>query len=113
MPRLVPSARRASTAWPICWIKTHEACLLLVSEGKKPLGIGLESIRATGSRTPTHQHGWVGVMAKANGMPQLVGDQVARDIGQRERIAARALDPYQGFSPSGQAGGERNEIPLR
>ena len=52
-------------------------------------------------------------MAKSNGMPQLVGDQVARNIGQRERIAVIALDPYQDFSPSWRAGGERNEIPLR
>lgn len=52
-------------------------------------------------------------MAKSNSMAQLVGDQVARDIGQRERIAAITLDPYQDFSPSWRAGSERNEIPLR
>jgi len=109
-PRSVPST---STVWPRCWIHLHEAYLLLVRQRKKPRCIGLESIRATGGRTTTHQHGGIGIVAKSNGLPQLVGDQVARDIGQRERIAAIALDPHQDFFPSWQAGGERNEIPLR
>ena len=109
--RWVPSVRNTSPAWPICWIHLHEACLLFISEWKKPLGIGLESIRATGSRTTTHQHGWVGIMAESNGMAQLVGDHVARDIGQRKRITAITLDPYQVFCPSWRAGGKRNEIP--
>ena len=87
-------------ACPISRIHFQQLGLFVLREGKKLRFLGLKGARTTRGWPTTHEHGWIVIMAQANGMPELVRNQITRDIGQRERSKAVAPDAHQDFAAS-------------
>ena len=107
----------ASALWarrPRARVACQQGRFLGLGQRKKFLCLPLERIGATRRRSTTHERRAIVIMPQPNRMAQLMRDDIARDVGQIQRIEGMALDPEHGLHLlSGlEAPGERDEITI-
>jgi len=78
-------------------IKLQQNLFLFFHQRKKPLGLGTKVVRPTRCGSPAHELPRVIVMPESNRMTQLVGDDVATDVGESERRGLKATDGDETF----------------
>jgi hypothetical protein len=77
-------------------IHFEQLCFVCGYERKKT---GIGKVKVTPS-TAAHQRRYIIVVVQPNNMPQFVGNNIAGEAGQRQRIFPKAGDCYQD-SPNG------------
>jgi hypothetical protein len=108
----------ASDLWerlPRARVACKQGRFVVLGQRKKFRHLRLERIGAARRWSTTHERRAIVIVPKPNRMAQLMRDDIARDVGQIQRVGSVIPDPdhrlYLGSSL--EARGKRNEITIR